>query len=168
MKPFIVQVFISISLLTMAGVDVQPKKDPIPESKVSAHEPMNNQRLENILKRHAKIQEGQLGYWSVAYAGHYVLVITDETHNRMRIISPIIEAKNLSEADLRKLMEANFESALDARYAIYNEVLWSVFIHPLGELNNSQFLDGLKQTVQLAASYGTTYSSTEVILSGQE
>jgi len=39
-------------------------------------------------------------------------------------------------------MQANFDSALDARYAIAKGKLWSAFIHPLSELNEEQFFSG--------------------------
>ena len=75
-------------------------------------------------------------------------------------MSPIIEQKKLAYQDMLKLMEANFHSALDVRYAISNDVLWSVFIHPLKELNKDEVLSAINQVYAAAVSYGTTYSST--------
>ena len=37
-------------------------------------------------------------------------------------------------------------------------VLWSVFLHSLGSLTYSQFLKGVGQTVNLARTYGVSYS----------
>ena len=44
--------------------------------------------------------------------------------------------------------------------------MWSAYIHPLSELTEHQFIDGLAQTVNLAATYGTTYSSGALIFGG--
>lgn len=63
-------------------------------------------------------------------------------------------------------MQANFDSALDARYAIAKGKLWSAFIHPLSELNEEQFFSGLAQTITLVKSYGETYSSGALIFKG--
>lgn len=129
---------------------------------------MNNTRLETILKSAATIQEGSPGYWQLIYKGRILLVITDESADRMRMITPVIEAKELGEEDLKKVMEANFHSALDARYALYNDFLWSVYIHPLGNLSEAQFRDAMDQVSQLADTYGGSFSSTAVIFGGQE
>ena len=76
----------------------------------------------------------------------------------MRAMSPIRPAAGLSQADLERMMQANFDSALDARYAIANGTLWSVFIHPLSPLERDEFISGLGQVANVAQSYGTLYS----------
>ena len=58
-----------------------------------------------------------------------------------------------------RLMQANFDSALDARYAIAQDTLWGVFIHSLSELSDDEFLTALGETVNIVLTYGTTYSS---------
>lgn len=95
-----------------------------------------------------------------------VTIVADAQANRMRILVPIASVAGLSEADLLRLMQANFDTALDARYAVANERLWSVYIHPLAELERSQFVSGLAQTVTLARNYGGTYSSGGAIFGG--
>lgn len=86
--------------------------------------------------------------------------MTDENHNRMRAMTPVAQADSLSPDDLRTLLEANFDRALDARYALYKGALWSVYIHPLRELGESQFEDALHQLSSqlstLADHYGTS------------
>jgi len=56
---------------------------------------MNNTRLEKLLRSNAAQVEGQPGVWEAYVANTTVYVITDETHNRMRIFSAIGEAKEL-------------------------------------------------------------------------
>ncbi len=86
--------------------------------------------------------------------------MTDENHNRMRTMTPVAQADFLSPDDLRTLLEVNFDRALDARYALYKGALWSVYIHPLRELGESQFEDALRQLSSqlstLADHYGTS------------
>ncbi len=87
-----------------------------------------------------------------------VLVITDPTADRMRAMVPIRSAQELSSEDMRRMMQANFDSALDARYAIANDTLWAVFIHPLSPLEKDQFISGVAQTVNVAKTYGSLYT----------
>lgn len=88
-----------------------------------------------------------------------VLVVMDPGANRMRAMVPVASAEGLTEEDLLRMMQANFDTALDARYAIAQGRLWSVFIHPLSELQDEQLVSGLAQAVTLAQTYGQTYSS---------
>lgn len=95
-----------------------------------------------------------------------VVVIADPTADRMRAMVPIASAAGLSQSDLIRMMQANFDSALDARYAIANGRLWGVFIHPLSPLEREQFLSGLVQTVTVAKTYGTAYTSGGAVFGG--
>ena len=88
-----------------------------------------------------------------------VVVVTDAGNNRMRIMIALKKADKISPAELLRLSQANFDTALDARYAIAQGLLWSTFIHPLSELHEKQFIAGIGQTVNAATSYGTSYSS---------
>lgn len=95
-----------------------------------------------------------------------VTVIVDETANRMRILVPISSADGLTQEELLRLMQANFDTALDARYAVANGRLWSTFIHSLAELQSDQLISGLAQTVTLAQTYGDTYTSGAIMFGG--
>ena len=127
---------------------------------------MNNLRLDKLIKQQAEVLKSQPGYWELKFENRYVIIVTDETHNRMRIISAIIEEKKIKKNELSLLLSANFDKALDAKYAIYNGYLWSVFTHPLGELEDEQFIDALKQVKTLADNYGGSYTSSDLIFGG--
>ena len=129
-------------------------------------QPMNNQRLDELLRGFTDIVEGELGFWRVTYEGRDLLVITDESHNRMRVMTPAIEAENLQPDDYQVVLAANFDRALDAKYALSGEYLWSVFTHPLAELTDDQLIDAVKQVKTLADNYGTTYSSSDLVFGG--
>ena len=123
---------------------------------------MTNSDLEKIIYVVADSVRGNTGNWQFMLQDRILICITDETHNRMRIISPIIEQKKLAYTDMLKLMEANFHTALDVKYAISDDILWSVFIHPLKELSKDQALNAINQVYTAAESYGTTYHSTNL------
>jgi hypothetical protein len=74
-----------------------------------------------------------------------MVVVTDESHNRMRIISPVAKVEDLTKIQLQRCMEANFHTAADVKYAISNGLVWTCYINPLKELSADQFKDGVKQ-----------------------
>ena len=127
--------------------------------------PMTNAMMDKILKELVDDLQGEAGNWQFIYHGRLVLIITDEAHNRMRIFTPVIEEKKLEEGQVSKMLKANFHSALDAKYCLFNDFVITVFTHPLKELYKDQFIDAINQVVRLADTFGTTYSSTELIFS---
>ncbi len=131
-------------------------------------EPMTNKRMGSIVRKLSKNVEGRPGFWQFEYNQKIVLIITDEAHNRMRIMTPIVEQKKISNKEMVVLLESNFDRALDAKYALNEGILWSVFTHPLGELQKDQFIDAVKQVVTLAEQYGTTYTSSDLVFGGRK
>lgn len=120
---------------------------------------MNNQRLDQVIRGLGGEVSGQPGFWAIQYEGFQTLVITDENADRMRIMAEVGRAEDLDRDQLYRLMQANFDSALDARYAVAKGVVWSAFLHPLAALTEQEFLSGFAQTLTLASTYGTTFSS---------
>lgn len=88
-----------------------------------------------------------------------VLIVTDVRANRMRAMVPIRSAETMTEDEMQRVLQANFDSALDARYAVAQGRLWGVFLHPFKELERDQLISGLAQTVNVAKTYGTLYTS---------
>jgi len=124
-----------------------------------AEPPMDYERLGKIL--FALDPEAQpLGPgFELTVSDVTVLVITDTNADRMRAMVAISNAEDLSPQDLQRVMQANFDSTLDARYAIANGTLWAAYIHPLSRLDKDQLISGLAQTVNIAKTYGTLYTS---------
>ena len=123
---------------------------------------MTNKKLEKILETMSDTLSGNPGFWEFSIAGIPMLCITDENHNRMRIISPIKQMTDVSGKELDEVLKANFHSALDARYAVSDEIIWVAYIHPLKELSNEQLKGAIVQVYNAYISYGTTYSSTDM------
>jgi len=95
-----------------------------------------------------------------------VTVITDPKNNRMRAFVPIQSLDGVNQQLLYRLLQANFDSALDARYAIAKEHILSVFIHPMKQLDKKQFIEGLGQVVNLVKTYGTAFTSGGMTFGG--
>ena len=88
-----------------------------------------------------------------------VVLIYDIGADRMRIVIPIEKTEELDDGELLRMMQANFDSALDARYAIARGLVWGTYIHPLSTLTAEEFLVGLGQTANVVLTFGSSYSS---------
>ncbi len=128
---------------------------------------MNNEQLAVLISEVAEtIHEQQMGFWKFEVGNALVFVITDESHNRMRIMSPVVDVASVSSDVLQVLLEANYDRALDARYCISSDAVWSAFLHPLAELRDSQFMDALSQVITLKNNYGSTFTSSDLVFGG--
>jgi len=129
-------------------------------------EPMSIARLDTLIRRAGEDVQRAGTRWLFTLSGTQVHVVSDPRADRMRIVVPVREVSDLGARELYRMLQADFESALDARYAIAQEMVWSVFIHPLRTLDDSEFLSGLGQTVNLAKTYGKEYSSGALSFGG--
>lgn len=124
---------------------------------------MNNKQLGKILTELSDEIEGETGVWEFKINNMPMVCITDENNNRMRIISPVREIEDVTPKELKECMEANFHSALDVKYAVSNDIMWVAFIHPLAELSDEQVVSAVSQIYNASITYGSTYSSTELV-----
>ena len=128
---------------------------------------MNNERLALLIRKVAtSVIEDQPGFWKFEAKEKLVFVITDQSHNRMRIMTPIVELESISAEEQQFLLAANFDRALDARYCSNENYLWSAFLHPLRELEDHQFLDALDQVITLSKNFGSSYTSSDLVFGG--
>ncbi|HAA17563.1 MAG TPA: hypothetical protein DCP28_01850 [Cytophagales bacterium] len=97
-----------------------------------------------------------------------MMLVYDESADRMRIVSPIIEVSRLEEGMLEKAMQANFHQALDARYAISEGLVWSAFIHPLSDLSSELLRSGIHQVAVAHVTFGGQYTSGALVFGGEE
>ena len=102
------------------------------------------------------------GQWRFQAGGREVILMADEAHNRIRVMTPVSQTDPRDSQLLFTLLEANFGRALDARYAITGDVLWALFLHPLRDCRPSQLKEGIRQVVTLADNTGTTYASSDL------
>ena len=122
---------------------------------------MDIHRLDQLLRSQADDGNVQRkgNVWQFTLHNIPMICVADPGHDRMRLISPILPARDLSAEHKMAMLEANFHSALDARYAIGDGTLFSAFIHPLGSLSDKLLLSALQQVAALAHNFGGSYSS---------
>ncbi len=115
-----------------------------------------------ILEEVAGDVSGEPGAWTATYRGSRIVVHAVDHHGRMRIMAPIASAADLDRAGLEVLLGANYGRALDAKFAIADGVVWSLFNRALEGLDRITFLDGIEQVVTLKENYGGSYRSTDL------
>ena len=125
---------------------------------------MTEDKMKSFIKAsiHTEVVETEKGYLFFTYLGRKMVLLCDEAHDRMRIISSITSYSNLAPKIKDSLMHSNFHLALDARYAVSDDVLYAAFIHPLSSLVEKDFESALNQVYNLAVSFGKTYSSGQL------
>lgn len=162
-KKLLIVLPLAFALVFISGVaesEVESEMVPIKEKT------MTNKQLQKLLKATCSSVKGDLGFWQCEYNGREVYVITDKSHNRMRIMTAIIKVGDLKQKHYTDMLEANFDRSLDVRYAINDGLVWSCFIHPLGQLIDSQVVGAIKQVDKAANTFGTTYSSSDLVFGG--
>ena len=140
-------------------------KSLIQEHAHARQEPgMSEEILHSMIMKleHTNVLEQEKGYLFFTYLGTKMILLSDETYDRMRIISAITTYSNLAPKIKDSLMHSNFHLALDARYAVSDDILYAAFIHPLSTLHRNDFSSALKQVYNLVASFGKTYSSGQL------
>jgi hypothetical protein len=160
MRTFAFIIAILASLLSLGAPGFAAEEESMREGEMSL------QRMDAILERLDTDRKHENGNWQVTIADVPVIIVTDEKNNRMRILVAIRKADTLTPEEITRIMQANFDSALDARYAVARDILWSAFIHPLSTLHDKQFIEAIGQTINLALTYGTSYSSGLLLYGG--
>ncbi len=150
-----------ISLVVATGLLWQTQLTAEEEHRVEPEtQPMTVEQLDDlILGIDPAAKRRGTSQWQLTLGDRPLLVIADPRADRMRIMTSIESTEILTEQLLLRLMQANYDSALDARYAVADKLIWGVFIHSLGELTDRLFLSGIAQVVSVAETFGSTYTS---------
>lgn len=127
---------------------------------------MTPKRLGEIILKIDENAEVGANSYTFTLADRQLFLVYDTNADRMRIISPIFPAANLPEDVETRLLQANYDAVLDARYAIAQDLVWSVFLHRLSSLQEDDFLSGMAQVVTAAETFGTTYTSGAMVFGG--
>ncbi|WP_110986104.1 type III secretion system chaperone family protein [Acaryochloris thomasi] len=157
---------LSRSFARTSTAQLQPIQSPEPPPRSEGATTI--QDLEEILKTEAENLQVEGGQLAFSYDGRTMVILTSETHDRMRIIAPIASEDTLTDEQRKELLAANFSSALDGRYAVSNGVIFAAFLHPLSTLDESEFKSALRQVSALVANYGGSYSSGEIQFGAQQ
>ncbi len=153
-----------ISSPQLAVGNPEPGKPSGPASRPSNK--MTDAHLDGVLRRLDPKVEIQKNVRRLVVEGIALVVVTDAAADRMRIMSPIGPTAELKAEDYARLLQANFDAVLDARYAIAQGLVWSAFIHPLSPLTDEQLASAIAQVVVAASTYGTTFTSGALIFGG--
>ena len=161
---FVTPVLIVLTMSPISGIaQKQPPADseaaPAPQSESSPTTGMTGDSLNALIKSIDPEASREGNASQFMFMGRLMLVVFDETADRMRMFSPIGPASLLDSEKIQRMMQANFDSALDARYALANNLIWSIFIHPLSPLDENEFASAVVQTYNVAESFGGAYSS---------
>lgn len=158
-----------LSTLAVSAQEATPDT-PIPEDATpeaqALEPPMTMLRMAEIIRAIDEDARAQGNAIEFTLDDIPVILIADPVADRMRAMVPIRAAADISAQEMMRLMQANFDSALDARYAVAQGRLWAVFIHPLSPLEKDQLLSGLVQTINIARTYGQTYSGGATVFGG--
>lgn len=150
-----------VFLLTFAGLSTAFAQEQ------AAPEPhMTLERLSKIIFTLDEQAQSNGPHFQMTIGDVPVLILTDVNADRMRAMVPIRAAKDMTPDEVLRVMQANFDTALDARYAIAQGKLWGAFIHPLSSLEKDEFISGLGQTVNIAKTYGTLFSGGSLSFNG--
>lgn len=96
-----------------------------------------------------KIEANNDENWQVQTDSVRLLVILSEDKSWIRVLVPVA-AMTEAQPLLGQLMEANFDVTGAVRYASGQNVLWTVFQHNFATLTESDFQDGVAQSIAIA------------------
>ena len=113
--------------------------------------------MEDLFKARFDRVEQVEDRWEVSVGRHRLIVMAHEDTDRLRIMVPVAAVDHPDVQTFQRLLEANFITTLDARYAIYSNVLWSVFLAPLSGVSEHLFDTAITEVLQLAGNTGTSY-----------
>lgn len=122
---------------------------------------MTQSKLGSLISEFGTEVVGNGVAWQFVYNQVPMLCISDASADRMRLVAPIVGMDKLTEEHKDRMLQANYHSVLDTRYAISEGVVYAVFVHPLSTLQEADFLSAMKQTAYSALTFGSSYSSGE-------
>jgi hypothetical protein len=127
---------------------------------------MTPQQIEQALRDRFGAVVGDEQRWQVEIGRNTLAVIADAQSDRLRAMIAVAAVDQNDPRTFRRLLEANFAAALDARYAIFNGVLWALFVSPLSVLTAHQLDFAISQVIELTRTTGTEYTASPTPLGG--
>ncbi len=119
---------------------------------------MTLDELEQVIEAIADEVGGGGGMWQFSVNGVSMACFTDMNYDRMRVVAPIIDTDDFTPEQKDAALEANFHSALDARYGVSNGVVYAAYIHPLSPLTAREMSAAVAQVASLVETFGSTFS----------
>jgi hypothetical protein len=142
----------SIALLVLWMAAAASSAEEAPASR------MTQQRLHEIIAETGRNMRVEGNVVAFQFGDVALLCISDPDADRMRIITPVKRVEEATSEEILAAMSANFHSALDARYAISQGVIFVAFLHPLSPLTAEQVVSAIRQVASARATFGDSYS----------
>lgn len=109
--------------------------------------------VDQSIRRCGRVVEAENGGWVFEREGVQLLAIVDRSREMLRVMALVSGAERLPADELYALLEANFDQAAEAKYAISHGRVWAVFLHQVPELSDSLLERAIGQVVRLAQRY---------------
>ncbi len=136
-----------------------PSSEEGPGESARDSRPMEQARLEMLFADEVEAITGPPGAIETVVDGIKLYCISDSASDRMRFVAPIARASSLDPRIIPVLLQANFHTTLDARYALSEDVVFATFLHPLSSLTPELVRSGMSQVLSLVQTFGTTFSA---------
>jgi hypothetical protein len=120
---------------------------------------MDEEGLLQIIRQESQDVRHRDGEIELTYHGVHMVCVVSERFDRVRLYAPIVEVGSMTDEQRQKVLEANFRSLLDVRYATHSGMLYAVYLHSLSELSSIDVRSALYQVANAASSFGSEYSS---------
>lgn len=127
---------------------------------------MTPDALTALLQSKTVIHEQREGFWNVDYLDRNVLIVNQPV-DLLRVMTPILPAEEIEVEILFRVLQANFKSTRNARYALHGDYLWSVFGFSLDALSEQDVVVGMDQVTLLADTFGATFSASLLPFDGE-
>ena len=101
--------------------------------------------------------------WELVHDEVAMGCLFDEAHDRVRLLAPIVGLEEVDDERRAVVLEANFHTTLDARYATARGMMYALFVHRLSTLTAEDLSSALSQVAALVHNYGGDYSSGALI-----
>lgn len=88
------------------------------------------------------------GSYQIETPEYRLLVLLSDDQSWLRVLLPIAPAQD-AQPYLEELLEANFDATQEARYALHQGVLWTVFQHSCQGLSIADFTAAIERLLSL-------------------
>jgi len=86
--------------------------------------------------------------WQIETSDFRLLVLLSEDKSWLRVLIPIAPTQD-AQPFLEQILEANFGSTQEVRYALHQDILWGIFYHRLASLEEEDFLTAVQRLIAL-------------------
>ena len=123
---------------------------------------MTNKKLINHLENECDSISGDNGKWQLFYHGIVIIAMTNNDSDRIKRLSPITYTKDVETTVINECLQANFDNLKDVKYAIANNIIWSVYDRDFSSLSTKQIDNAMLQIYYSTGTFGEEYSSSIV------